>query len=346
MFSYVMSAITLILAAPLGSLLSPVQAGSPGATIADLITVLDLSTAPDSSYSDDANFIDVGNPPSNASDTGVEYETAKRSFQDLHQQIFSASYTAPRGQTGYNITIPGDICANNVIGNFVTPEGVSIPDATIDDIYNAVPYTSARRRNDTLHRALAVQSTLNTTLLNVICAPPANPGASRDILFRYDRADVEGFWSAFIIGGLGVGGIAFVGLQQAIVNKDQGLISATEEVWILAATALAQYILVTIIFRLQHVRAFSRGEAFVLNVFIAMGEAIGGGCKRLWATECAAPDALRDGIRHLAQSTVNRLQGFEPRRLGTGGDSSINLVGQDIEQGQRQEAVGGGQICT
>ncbi len=337
MYSNLMSAAPLVLTGLLCFLLSPVWASevpSSGKTIAHLVASLDADIAADPSYSADAKSNINDTDRSNASSTDFRPDMTKRSYALLNGSLFTASYNASNGKGGYNISLPGDICADSVVGSFKTPSGRLIPNATFMDVFDATDLPSDELANDTMTRALALQSTLNTTLLNVICPPQPD----RELLFRYDPAEVDGFWSAFILAGLGVAGIGFAGLHEAIVRQSQGLISVNEEVWILSATALSQYLVITIIFRLQHVRAFSRGEAFIYNTFIGIGEAIAACCGVSWSRTCAAPGVLRAGLSRLSRATVQRIQGFEPRSMGTGGASSLNLVGQDLEQGRSPDS--------
>lgn len=306
-------------------LFSAQASGSPysGKTIAELI-------ASDPSYSGD------GNAPSNTNGINTEAGLAARDYEFLDGRIIAASSNDSSGHGGYNITIPGSLCTDIVVGDFVAPNGALISNATLGNIYDAMPVTSEDRRNYTLTRATSLLQKLNTTLTDVVCAPPAAVRTSRGLLFRYEPDEVEGFWAAFIVGGIGVTGIAFAGLHTALVEGSSavGSITLSQEVWVLTAAALAQYIFLTITFRLQHARYFSRMEAFVLNTFIATGEGIAFVCQYLWSNRCAAPNALRVGILRLGQATIKKLQGFEPRSIGTGGMSSVDLVGQDVEQGQ------------
>ena len=324
-----LSSITLIVLNLLSLFLSPIQASSDphsDGSIASLAAKIDLETRTDLT----GNTVENGSSRSVADD--VDNALAERGFTDLHRKVFSAVNFDGKANLGYNISIPGNTCETTVIGDWENPSGALVPNATLGDIYNAMNLPSAGLINYTLTRALALQEKLNTTLTDVICAPPAS--ANRGLLFRYDPRDVEGFWTAFILGGSGVGFIGFFGLREAIIPQSMGNITVNEEVWILAATALAQYIVVSASFRLQHLGYFSKGEAFVLNAFIAMGEGIASSCRFLWDKTCAAPGAVKYGILRLAQATVDRLQSFEPRSLGTGGGSSLDLVGQDIEQGR------------
>lgn len=334
-----MSAAPLVVISLLGFLLSPGWASalpSSGETITQLMASLDADTAADPSYSAIANSNINDRDRSNASSTDSQREVTKRSYANLNGKIFTASYSVS-DNGGYNITIPGDICASRVVGDLEAPSGRLISNATFIDVYNAMDLPSNELTNYTMTRALALQSKLNATLSNVICAPQP----ARGLLFRYDRSEVDGFWSAFLLAGLGVAGIGFAGLHEAIVRQSQGLITVNEEVWILAAAALSQYIIITMIFRLQHLRFFSRGEAFVLNAFIIVAEGIANGCRLGWSQTCAAvPTTLRLGIAQLRRATVERMQAFEPRSLGTGGASSLNLVGQDLEQGRSQDGAG------
>ena len=318
-----------------GSLLAPAQ-GSKGAYAGETIAQLIES---DSSWSSNATASGNG--------TSSDPPVARRGFQDLHRKIFAATYNDSSGAGGYNITIPGDVCAKTVVGDFEAPSGAFIPNATFEDIYAAMLIPSQGRINHTLSRALALEAKINTTLTDIVCAAPGQGSGGRALLYRYSPSDVEGFWLAFILGGLGVTGIGFAGLHTALIQQGTlsfGNISLSQEVWVLTATALVQYIIITAIFRLQHLKYLNTGEAFILNAFIILGEAIVGFFQFLWSKTCAAPGALRMGILHIAQATVDALQAFEPRRMGTGGASSLNLVGQDIEQGQEQ--AGGAQACA
>lgn len=325
MYPSLVSAAPLVFAGLFGFLLSPVLAAevpSSGLTITELIASLDPDIAANSNWN-----------ISNASSIVLQPDITKRSYAFLNGKLFTASYNASDGYGGYNISIPGDICADSVVGDLLPSSGQLIPNATFADFYNATDLPSDELTNDTMTRALALQTTLNTTLTNVICPPLPD----RELLFRYNPSEVDGFWSAFVLAGLGVAGIGFAGLHEAIVRQSQGSISVNQEVWILTATALAQYLVITIIFRLQHVRAFSRGEAFIYNTFIAIGEQIAAGCAFTWSKTCAAPTTLRSGLSQLRRATVKGIQGFQARTLGSGGPSSLNLVGQDLEQGQQGE---------
>ena len=303
-------------------------------TNAQLAARNDLDSRADSSYSTHA-APDAGEKVYSIPDTAdLEPELAKRSLADVHAKIFTATFNNPDGHGGYNISIAGNACPNTIIGDYEAPSGGVIPNATLGQIYDTMSLPSEALRNFTLSRALAVQAQLNTTLTDVICAPPA--GANRALLFRYEVAEVEGFWTAYILGGTGVGVIGFWGLREAILSQSMGAISVNAEVWILAATALAQYLLVTAAFRLQHLRYFSRGEAYVLNCFIAFAEGIAASCAYRWKQTCAASSAVGTGIKSFGTAALNVVTCGACGPSMVGNPSSLNLVEQDIEQGQGQ----------
>ena len=193
------------------------------------------------------------------------------------QRFLNAFYNSTDG--AYNLTIPGCLSGYDIIGQIEAPNGTIINNATFADLISVLQLPGAALWNYTMTFANKTYNDINATLDVIICDGPQ--GATRKLLWPdalrpnwVDPAGREGWWSAYIIGGIGVFGIGYGGTHLGVIHEGiVANISVETEVRILAATGFMEYVFLTMLFRLQSVdrRWIGRGEAIVLNTFIWVG---------------------------------------------------------------------------
>ena len=182
---------------------------------------------------------------------------------------FSATWK--NGQTGYNISIPHNICADGIVGDFTSPSGAITTNATFEDIFQSVyrdHHTSSFLSNYIITHARDLQTKLDTLLSSRICNLPS--GGSRHLLYTVDPDTVDGYWTATIINTLAGGTIAVGGIYGAISTN----ITYFHEATALAGVGAIEYVLYRLIDRLQEAKYFSKIEAYVMSVFITAGQNI------------------------------------------------------------------------
>ena len=183
----------------------------------------------------------------------------------------------------YNLTIPGCLAADAILGDVELPNGTFVTNATFATLINSMQLPAAALYNYTLTMATMMSEKINATLNEIICDGGA--GATRRLMMpnwqgpRWregwrDPDTSEGFVTAFIVGLLGSTGIAWAGTRLAIAHHAPTQNSTIDtEILILAATTALEFTFVTILWRLQSVpkRWVGRVEAMVLNAFIWVG---------------------------------------------------------------------------
>ena len=194
------------------------------------------------------------------------------------QRTLNAFYNST-DHGGYNLTIPGCLSGNDIIGQIEAPNGTIINNATFADLISALQLPGAALWNYTMTFANQTYNDINATLDVIVCDGPQ--GANRELLWPQsllpnwrDPDNSEGFVTAFILGGLGVASIGYGGTHLGVIHEGiTANISLATEVRILAATGFLEYVFLTVLWRLQSVerRWIGRLEAIVLNAFIWLG---------------------------------------------------------------------------
>ena len=230
------------------------------------------------------------------------------------QRILNAFYNST-DHGGYNLTIPGCLSGYDIIGQIEAPNGTIINNATFADLISVLSLPGAALWNYTMTFANQTYNDINATLDVIICDGPQ--GGSRELLWPQalrpnwrDPETSEGFWSAFIIGGLGVGSIGYVGTHLGVIHEGiVANISTETEVQILAATGFMEFVFLTVLWRLQSVerRWIGRGEAIVLNAFIWAGAQL---LKLLEVVSqsCVPTSAARSGITNVMARARHQVQ--------------------------------------
>lgn len=238
---------------------------------------------------------------------------------------------------GYNLTIPGCLAADAILGDAELPNGSFVTNATFATLINSMQLPEAALHNYTLTMATMMYEKINATLAEVICEGAA--GATRQLLMPNwvprpewrDGAGREGFWTACVIGLLGSTGIAWLGTRLAIGHHAPTQnISVDTEIWILAATTAVEFIFVTMVWRLQTVprRHVGRAEAIVLNALIWLGGRMLVALEYINTHTCFSTETAQQGISGLMESAR---RGAQVLRFGyarsANAISSQNLVG-------------------
>ena len=238
---------------------------------------------------------------------------------------------------GYNLTIPGCLAADAILGDAELPNGSFVTNATFATLINSMQLPEAALHNYTLTMATMMYEKINATLAEVICEGAA--GATRQLLMPNwvarpewrDGAGREGFWTACVVGLLGSTGIAWLGTRLAIAHHAPTQnITVDAEVLILAATTAVEFIFVTMVWRLQTVpsRHVGRFEALVLNAFIWIGGKILAGLEYISTHTCFSTETAQQGLSNWVERARS---GAQVLRFGYARDanavSSQNLVG-------------------
>ena len=252
-----------------------------GETVGELAQILEEEEIPD-----DSSAAVLG--PFYASSSTTSY-LAARSFPTPNapvsplakinrQRTLNAFFNSTE-HGGYNLTIPGCLSGNDILGQIEAPNGTIINNATFADLISVLQLPGAALWNYTMTFANKTYNDINATLDVIICDGPQ--GANRNLLWpdalRPNWRDVEnseGFWTAYLLGGIGVIGIGYTGTHLGVIHEGiTANISVETEVQILAATGFMEYVFLTMLWRLQSLpkRWVGRLEAVVLNCFIWAG---------------------------------------------------------------------------
>ncbi|MCJ1305965.1 hypothetical protein MMC08_008782 [Hypocenomyce scalaris] len=271
-------------------------------------------------------------PPEAFTDEAVERDLGliQRQLVVSTNDSVSASYND--SGAGYNISVPHWLCENNVIGDFVTPSGATIANATVGDIYQNVvvaSHTSATLVNWLTTRANTLQANFNTTFSNSICDPP--PASGRSLLwYTVNVEDTDGYWTASVLCIIGGGVIGFPGLWGAIGHN----LPPLKEASALVAVAALEYILYRIVDRLQRNKLLNnRVEAFILSAFITAGQNIYSGVSSCPQGTCTLSATIAEGVASLAQKAgvLCGCGGGASSAVSNIFGSSANLVQQDVQ---------------
>ena len=229
---------------------------------------------------------------------------------------------------GYNLTIPGCLSGNDILGQIEAPNGTIINNATFADLISVLQLPGAALWNYTMTFANKTYNDIYAALDVIICDGPQ--GANRKLQFlngiRPDWRDLEnseGFWTAYLLGGIGVFGIGYTGTHLGVIHEGiTANISVETEVQILAATGFMEYVFLTMLWRLQSLpkRWVGRFEAVTLNGFIWLGAQL---LKLLEVSlqACIPTQAAQAGVSTVWSRAGNRLQ-----VIGTGASTMVQSV--------------------
>ena len=273
-------------------------------TVGELVEILLDENIPDNSSLADA----YSNSSAAASTTGylaaraIPTPISPMQKTNLQRQLSAVFNSTDNG--AYNITIPGCIAGDDIIGDIEAPNGTMITNATFGNLITVLQLRGAALYNYTLTMMEKTLTDLNATLDKIICEGPQ--GAARTLLWPpslrpnwRDPGASEGFVTTFLIGGGGVVSIAWGGTRLAIAKHwPTENITMDTEVGILAATSLVQYLFITGLFRLQSVerRWIGRAEAVVLNGLIWVGAQLIKFLDLISGSTCIQTDTARAGV--------------------------------------------------
>ena len=237
---------------------------------------------------------------------------------------------------GYNLTIPGCLAANAILGDVELPNGTFVTNATFATLIKSMQLPEAALYNYTLTMATMMYEKINATLAEIICGGAA--GATRQLLMPNwgrpgwrDPENSEGFMTACIVGLLGSTGIAWLGTRIAIAHHAPTQnITVDTEVAILAGTTALEFIFVTMVWRLQTVprRYVGRAEAVVLNAFIWLGGRMLAGLEYINTHTCCPTETAQEGVSGLMERAQRSAQVFRfGYQRSANAMSSQNLVG-------------------
>lgn len=269
---------------------------------------------PDKDCTDERWNIDVSHPSPSWPCAFVEPVDRKRRVahhrpvQFPYALTYSATYNVDG--RGYNITLPGELCAETVVGDFVTPAGNLHRNASLVTVHNSLSNLSPLTlRSFTERRLRFAQSRLYNALKPYMCDPPS--GGSRELLFRYSTSDRTGdcCWALLsIFGSLAIwAGSMYVPLANPVGTGNW----TGNQVFGLATVGIALMVTYNVVLdRLRRQElTLQSWEANSLNFFIAAGEAIVQGLRASWGGICTAPAALwHQASGFCAQSRLPGLQ--------------------------------------
>ncbi|KAL9635394.1 MAG: hypothetical protein Q9164_003485 [Protoblastenia rupestris] len=296
--------------------------------------------------------------PSTVNPTNRKFELANggtysKPMSSSSQRIFRATFDD--AGDGFNISLPGWLCADLVVGNWEAPNGTKVVNGSIGDVYKELALPTRALNNYTYTRAAALAASINKIFSEIICEPTPKTGRA----LTYDgwrTQDIEGFWEAFLLGTAGVIGIGITGLRFGIIHE--GLtanITLSTQVYILAITGTLEFICVTTMFRLQTNGFIPRSEAMILNGLFTLGEKIMATLQPHWKDTCAAWSTFIEGVKSLSTQALSKVRVLNPSQAESQmsqGPSSIDLISsaQDIEtgyvSGSNTQATVGGQCMS
>ena len=311
---------------------SPPPSTRSAETIMDLLMNLDDDTAEDLSWT------------TNTNSTSLIPRDTVSSIDKIKLQRSLWVFFNSSGHGGYNLTIPGCLSPDLILGDGEFPNGTYVTNATLADLVIALSLPPQALYNYTLVMAQQIYDKINATLASVICEGAA--GATRDLLWppylRPNYRDInnsEGFMSAFLVGVVGVTGIAWTGTHLAISGKwPTQNITIETEIAILAGTTMIETIFLTVLWRLQSVpkRWIGRAEARVLNAFIFVGELMLKGLERIQSNTCFSTATAQMGLSSLLERAQHKVQvfrfGYGPN-INTMSGANLMEMGGNIDYG-------------
>ncbi|KAG8528746.1 uncharacterized protein KY384_006433 [Bacidia gigantensis] len=323
-------------------------ASNYGMSIGDLMgkdnTFADETVSIQTSYYEEPAAAHPNGVNTNNKKLGIVPSNSKP-MSGLSQREFKSFYN--NSGYGYDLRLPAWLCADILLGDWTAPSGEEITNGSLGDLAQQLRLPPNRLAEYTVYRADIFQRSISDKLNNILCKPTPNGGR----VLTYDgwhSQDLEGFWVAYILAGVSTAVVGWTGLHVGVAHPGSAAnITVDQQVYILTATAVAEYIAVTTIFRLQTNGYISYVQAFVLNAIWSIFEVAGEVLTAAWDNVCADFETFRDGVATLANQALNRLFVFNPRRLSRGGGSALDLVGQvqDVETGHGLPGIGEGCVA-
>ncbi|KAI4113876.1 MAG: hypothetical protein LQ345_005237 [Seirophora villosa] len=287
---------------------------------------------PDQDCADEMWNIDVSDPSRPSWPCAFVEQQEKRKRRVAHRRPapfpYAVSYSAiyQKDGNGYNITLPGQLCADAVVGDFLSPGGRMYRNASLATVHNALsqlsPIALRSFMTRTLRRALL---RLEDALQPYICKPSS--GNERELLFRYSATDRSGFCCyATLVFSLGMG--AWMGTMYVpLASPDFAANWTGNAVFGLASFGMALiFTLQIVMVRLQQSELrLSTMEANTLNFFIAASELVWKSLKASGRGVCYVAAALWAAVPDLcAQSRQPGLQAPGPGPNAGGGNPGAN----------------------
>ncbi|KAL8919107.1 MAG: hypothetical protein Q9172_005137 [Xanthocarpia lactea] len=278
--------------------------------------------------------IDVTHPPSswpctldgpgNRKRRVVEH---KRPYRFPHARTYSATYNDNNG-SGYNITLPGHLCASTIVGDYISPAGNLYYNATMATIHNSLAHLSPLAvRAFTTRSLVLARRQLYDALKPFICDP--HEAGARALLFRYEASDRTGECCYGISAVVGTMIIAAVGMLIPTMHPGatanwSGL--ADYSIGVTTVTFIAIFNVILDRLRRPELR-FQELEADTLNFFIAAKETIVKGLKVLGTGVCMGTAMLWTRVREFcARSCLPGLRGpIGGLEAGDGGQAPGDL---------------------
>ncbi|KAL8669979.1 MAG: hypothetical protein Q9168_005458 [Polycauliona sp. 1 TL-2023] len=240
-----------------------------------------------------------------------------------YPQSYSAIYS--EDGNGYNITLPGHLCANTTVGDFIAPGGTLFRNASLATIHTSLAHLSPATLRSYTHRRLETAiHNLYSALQPWICDPPS--GGARALLYRYQASDRTGECCYAILAGLSVP-IFFGSMYIPLAHPG---VTDTWPGWAHATTAGIGFALLTtyglMLRRMdrQELR-LQRLEAEMLNFFIIVGEYIRTAVLASRDAVCATTAMLWEQVRGVCAQS--RRPGL--RAAGSSSGSLVQVVAQN-----------------
>ncbi|KAL2038680.1 hypothetical protein N7G274_008438 [Stereocaulon virgatum] len=275
-------------------------------TIGELVDVLEVDSTSDSIPDNSTITQSYNNSTAVALNTNylsARGDTSGLTHKYSNARIISAVYNSTDNGY-YNISIPGCIAADDIIGDIEAPNGTQITNASYGTLVTTLNLPGKTLYNYTLTMMEKQLTELNATLDKIVCDGPQGP--ARTLLWppalrpNWRNPDTsDGYISTFLIGGGGVVSIAWGGTRLAIAKAwPTENITMDTEVGLLAATSLVQYLFITALFRLQSSdrRWIGRAEAAVLNGLIWVGAQVIKFLDFISGSTCIQTDTARAGV--------------------------------------------------
>ena len=240
----------------------------------------------------------------------------------------STVFTDDNDQNGYNITLPPDTCANAVVGDFQSPSGQLVQDATVRDIMielrSNYKYEGFLRQY-TLDRARELQGNISTLLPKAVCNPlDSDEISSRELLSALDLG--SGLWTALLLYTPLGGGVAWAVLDVTLTAANQSVITVTQESAVIAALGIFEAVLLTVMLHIERETVFGPYEMYLVNLFITTGVTLTSWARSGLSRTCTGFNEVSNWVQRLGAGASGSLQFISQSA------SSTNLVSQGGEQ--------------
>lgn len=198
---------------------------------------------------------------------------------------YSATHDDGNGN-GYNITLPTQLCRSNVIGDFRSPDGLVIPNATMQTVFTSLTLLSADELYDyTVNMLQNASDRLYAALEALICDPPT--GGARGLLTRYLASQVSGFWVIGFLATIGTLAIGYGGLYIPISHPGPTANwTGAEDTAMIAATTALGFVYTYALVEMRKKEITNVVEAAILTFLSTSGEYLVLGLQKAWEQTC------------------------------------------------------------